>query len=61
MSIKSILMKRDGMTESEADDLISEAKDMLQQYIMEGDLSSAEDVCADYFGLEPDYIFDLLD
>ena len=61
MSIKSILMKRDGMTESEADDLISEAKDMLQQYIMEGDLSSAEDVCADYFVLEPDYIFDLLD
>lgn len=50
-----ILIKRDGMSEAEAKELIEEAK----KEVSEG--SDPEEVLADYFGLEPDYIFDLLD
>ena len=48
-----ILIRRDGMTEAEAKELIEEARNEVR----EG--SDPEDVLADYFGLEPDYIFDL--
>lgn len=58
-SIKEVLMRRDKMTAEEADDLIAEAKADLQQRIADGD-PSAEDICEEYFGLEPDYVIDLL-
>ena len=54
--IEGILMERDGMTQSEARSLIQEAKDQFDEYIEEGDLSSAEDICNEYFGLEQDYL-----
>lgn len=59
-TLKQTLMRRDGMTSEEADDAIQEAAVALQQYLAEGDMCSAEEVCAEYFGLEPDYIFDLM-
>lgn len=59
-TIKQVLMRRDGMTASEANDLIDEAKEMLQQYLDDGDFMAAEDICAEYFGLEPDYIDELM-
>ena len=59
-SIKEVLMRRDNMTEEEAEDLISEARNALQSYLNEGDISSAEDICAEYFGLEPDYLDELV-
>lgn len=59
-SIKEILMTRDGVTEVEAEELIKEAQSAIQEYLAEGDIWSAEDVCSEYFGLEPDYIFDLI-
>lgn len=49
------------MTSEEADELIQEAKETMQKYLAEGDFMAAEDICQDYFGLEPDYLFDLLD
>lgn len=58
-SIKEVLMRRDKMSEEEAKDLISEARETLQSYLDEGDISSAEDICAEYFGLEQDYIEEL--
>ena len=58
-SIKSILMRRDGMPSAEADELIREAKEELMERIEEGDFS-AEDICEEYFGLEPDYLDELL-
>lgn len=57
--IKKILMERDGMSEAEASDLIKEATEDLNARLLEGD-SSAEDICSEYFGLEPDYLMELL-
>ena len=59
-TIKQVLMRRDGMTEQEADNLIIDAKAALQEYLDEGDIFAAEDICAEYFSLEPDYLMELL-
>ena len=58
--IKKVLMKRDGMSSEEADNLIDEAKEALQNYLDEGDSFGAEHVCEEFFGLEPDYLDELI-
>ena len=58
--IKQVLMKRDGMTYEEADNLIDEAKEALQNYLDEGDFFGADHVCEEFFGLEPDYLDELI-
>ena len=58
--IKSILITRDNMSPSEADDLISQAQDQLNEYLAAGQEDLAYDICAEFFGLEPDYIDELL-
>lgn len=55
-TLKSVLMRRDGMTADEARDAILEAREMV-----EVDGEDPEEVLRDEFGLEPDYIWDLLD
>ena len=61
-TIKEILMRRDGMTEAEALDLIQQAKEDLYERIMHPqDYDDQFGVCADWFGLEPDYLDELLD
>ncbi len=57
-SIKSILIRRDKMTSDEADDLIQEARQQFNSYLEAGDITSAEDICSEYFGLEPDYVIE---
>lgn len=52
--LKKIIMERDDLTSSEADLLISQAREM----VLDGE--DAEEVLYEEFGLEPDYIFDLL-
>lgn len=59
-TIKDVLMRRDGMSEAEADSLIDEAREQMYEYLEEGDEQAAEDICQEYFGLEPDYIMELL-
>ena len=59
-TIKQVLMRRDGMTDIEADELISEAKEQLQEYLANGDIEAADNICKEFFGLEPDYIMELL-
>jgi predicted DNA-binding protein (UPF0278 family) len=59
-SIKQILIRRDSMSESEADELIQDARDTFNEYLANGDMSSAEDVCNEFFGLEPDYLDELI-
>lgn len=59
-NLKEVLMARDGMTSEEADEVIRECKEDFLQRIEEGDMS-ADDALMDHFGLEPDYVFDLLD
>jgi len=59
-SIKQILMRRDSMTSSEAEALITEAQDQLEEYLSEGDEASAYNICQEFFNLEPDYLDELL-
>lgn len=59
-TIKQVLINRDNMSEKEADDLIFTAKEELQELLAIGDIETAERICEDFFGLEPDFIFDLL-
>ncbi len=59
-TIKDILMKRDGLTSTQADEQIREAQKAFHDLILEGDLSSALNICEDHFGLEPDYLDELV-
>ena len=59
-TIKQVLIRRDGMDGEAADDLIEEAKEQLQEYLMTDDYDSAFYICQEYFGLEPDYVMELL-
>lgn len=59
-SIKQTIMLRDGLSSYEADDLIEEAKSALGEYLMDGDMDAAEHVCEEFFGLEPDYLMELM-
>ena len=58
MSIKEILMRRDGMSASEADELIMEAQEELLNRLGDGEMPY--DICQEYFGLEPDYLTELI-
>jgi hypothetical protein len=60
LSIKKTLMERDGMSAEDADELIAEAREQMQEYLMDGDILGAEDICQEYFGLEPDYLMELM-
>jgi len=57
-SIKDVLIRRDGMSADEADELISEAKEDLNQRLGEGEMPF--DLCEEWFGLEPDYLEELM-
>ena len=59
-SLKQVLMRRDNMTSDEADNLIAEAKEALNDYLDNNDIESAYNICSEYFGLEPDYLDELI-
>lgn len=60
-SIVKTLMKRDGISRSEAEALKRDAKAELEEILESGGgLEEAYDICYDYFGLEPDYLDELL-
>jgi len=59
-TIKQVLMRRDDISSEHADELIQEAREQLQEYLEEGDLNAAEYICEEMFGLEPDYLMDLM-
>lgn len=58
-TIKQVLMHRDKMSAKEADDLISDAEEQLQEYLEANDTKAAENICEEFFGLEPDYLMEL--
>ena len=53
-TIVQILMRRDGMTLEDAEEQLAEAREAVRHG------EDPEEVLLDYFGLEPDYIFELL-
>lgn len=56
--IVQILMRRDGMSQQEAEDLLQEAKQDLHERLAQGE--QPYDICEEWFGLEPDYIMELI-
>lgn len=58
MSIKSVLMERDGISANEAECLIDEARAEMFDRIDDGEMPF--DICEDFFGLDPDYIEELI-
>jgi len=53
-SIVDVMMERDDMSEFEANKMVEDARLLVQQG------ADPEAVLQDCFGLEPDYIFDLI-
>lgn len=53
-SLKQVIMRRDCLTEEEADELIAEAKNRV------ADGEDPEEILHDDFGLEQDYVFDII-
>ena len=54
--IVEILMRRDGISEVEAENLIEDCMEEMQDAIMRGNYQECEDILASYLGLEPDYL-----
>lgn len=54
MGIKQILMQRDGMSADEAQEMLDEAREAVRQG------ADPEEILYEDFGLEPDYVFELL-
>ena len=54
MTIEEILIKRDGLTPEEANEILQEARGR----VLDGE--DPEEILRDEFGLEPDYVFELL-
>lgn len=52
--LERVLMERDNMTREEAKQLILDA------YLDINNYTSVDDFMADWFGLEPDYIYDFI-
>lgn len=54
--IIEILMRRDGITQLEAENIVDEVSNMLLAAVVRGDLNECEDIIKDELGLEPDYL-----
>lgn len=57
-TLKEVLMDRDEMTEEEAEQEIEAARKDMYQRLEDGEMP--HDICEEWFGLEPDYIDDLM-
>lgn len=58
--ITDVLVRRDGISEEEAEKQVSDFREEIEDLIMDGDLEGIEDALMDDFGLEPDYLMDVL-
>ena len=58
--VRDILMTRDGMTKEEADARIVEVREMMDEAVADGEVGEAEAIFEEEFGLEPDYLIDIL-
>ena len=58
--IVEIIMRRDGISQLEAENLVEECKEELGDAAARGSYQECEDIVASYLGLEPDYLEYLL-
>ena len=56
--LKNILIQRDGYTEEEADKQIEACRQDLMERLENGE--TPDDILEEWFGLEPDYLFDIM-
>lgn len=56
--VVEILMKRDNLSQAEAEELLREVRYMLEE--CNYDPEESEDIISSELGLEPDYIMDIL-
>ena len=59
MNLLDTLIKM-GYTRDEAKNSIVMAREELEDLLAEGETEAAYDICMDYWGLEPDYLMDLM-
>ena len=59
-TLKNIVMEKFEMNEKEAELSILAAKEQLQEYMKNGEVREAYNICEEYFGLEPDYLMELI-
>lgn len=57
-SLKKVLMARDGISADEADAEIESAREDLFNRLEDGEMPF--DICGNWFGLEPDYLEELM-
>jgi ArsR family metal-binding transcriptional regulator len=53
------IMRRDILTENEANEVINEVREIMQDAIDQGNFMEAEEIFQSELGIEPDYIMDL--
>lgn len=58
--IIEILMRRDGITQNEAENLVEECREEVLDAAVRGNYQECEDIVASYLDLEPDYLMYLL-
>lgn len=58
MKLVDVLMERDRIGYKEASDLVSQAKEDFDARLSAGE--SVDDICEEWFGLEPDFIEELI-
>lgn len=54
--IVEILMRRDGISQLEAENLVEECREEVRNAAARGNYQECEDIVASYLGLEPDYL-----
>ena len=59
-TIIEVLMERDGLTKEEADRIFNEGYDEFHRRLIEEPQENHYDFCQEWFGLEPDYLMELV-
>ena len=59
--IVTILVRRDGISPVEAENLVEECKEEILEAALRGNYEECEDILALYLGLEPDYLMYFLE
>ena len=54
-------MRRDNISRNEAIGMLFTCKEDLERAVDEGNYNEVDDIIMDDLGLEPDYLFDILD
>jgi polyhydroxyalkanoate synthesis regulator phasin len=52
------LVERDGITKEEAEKQVADVRESLMERLADGEMP--DDICEEEFGLEPDYLMDLI-